>query len=216
MPTQENITPEGTIPVGFSENDFFYKNVTAPIAINDPKYQNMCNVSDNELRNTITQFFNDLKINSVAQPTIKNGTESDNYFKGFGVSNPGARDWGISNLPEYPEGRDELINKTILYYRLVCRNKNLATELQNGLSKNMDGELKLQDSRVNYEREYLNRINLGIGILFTCGFIYYSVITSSTSILPSIKLPEVKLPEVKLPEVKLPETISKVNNLPKK
>ena len=46
-----------------------------------------------------------------------------------------------------------------------------------------------QDAIDNYNKEYLNRINLGIGIIFTIGFIGYSLITKSVpKIIPTIPL----------------------------
>lgn len=209
MPPPENITPEGTIPVGFSENDFFYKNVTAPIQINNPKFKQLCDLSDDELKQTISKYYDDLKTEIPGkQPKMESGSSSDEYFKKFGVTNAGARDYGINDFPKYPDGREELINKTFEYYKLVCKNRSLALELQSWLSKNMDGELKLQDGTTTYNREYLNRVNLGIGILFVCGLIYYCISTTSTSILPDIKIPEVKMPEI--------QTQSNVNNTAKK
>jgi hypothetical protein len=203
MPAPENITPEGTIPVGFSENDFFYKNVTAPIQIDKPEFKQLCNLSDEELKKALSKYYDDLKIDIPGkQPKIESGQSSDDYFKKFGVTNAGARDYGINDFPKYPDGKQELIDKTFEYYKLVCKNKTLALELQSWLSKNMDGELKLQDATTTYNREYLNRINLGIGIIFTCGLIYYCLLTSSTSILPSIKIPNLKIPEI--PKIQTP------------
>ena len=187
---------DGKIPVGFSGNDFFYKSVTAPIQIDS----NFCDLSENELRNKITEYYNDLSLNVPGkQPTKIEVTSYDNKSLTF-------TDNGVTNLPKYPDGKNELIEQTIIYYKLVCENKRLGTELNKFLSSNLDGDIKLQDTNTNYNREYLNRINLGIGIMITCGFIYYCVTAKPGSLLPEVKLPEVKLPEVKLPEVKLPPT----------
>lgn len=180
------------IPVGFSPNDFFFKNVSAPVNMSKPENENLCSYSDDQLKEIITQYYNDLDVNiNGNQPTLTNSNISNNYFKTFGITNPGAVDQGIQNFPKTIDGKNELIDKTLNYYKLICKNKELSGKLQQTLSKNLDGEVKLQDLTQNYNREYLNRINLGIGIIFTCGLIYYCFTTNS-SVLPSIKIPEME------------------------
>jgi hypothetical protein len=182
---------KNVIPVGFSPNDFFFKNVTAPVNMSKPENENLCSYSDDQLKQIITQYYNDLdvSINSI-QPTLINANMSNDYFNTFGVTNSGALDQGIQNFPKTVEGKDELIKKTLDYYKLICKNKELSGKLQQTLSKNLDGEVKLQDLTQNYNREYLNRINLGIGIILICGLIFYCF-TTNTSVLPSIKIPEI-------------------------
>ena len=98
------------IPVGFSQNDFFYKNVTVPINVNSPENSNLCTLTDDELRQKITQYYNDLDVNITGnQPKITSRNESINYFNKFNVTNPGAIDNGIPNFPKYIDGKNELI-----------------------------------------------------------------------------------------------------------
>ena len=70
--------------------------------------------------------------------------------------------------------KKELIESTFNYYKAACENKNKSIELIKSNSANQDSDLKYEDTREFYNREYLNRINLGIGIIATCGFIYYT------------------------------------------
>ena len=183
------------IPVGFSPNDFFFKNVTAPVNMGSPENANVCSYSDDQLKQIITQYYNDLDVNiNSNQPKITSANISNAYFNTFGVTNSGAVDQGIQNFPKTVDGKNELIDKTLNYYKLICKNKELSNKLQETLSKNLDGEVKLQDLTQNYNREYLNRINLGIGIILTCGLIYYCFTTKS-SLLPSIKIPEIEKTE---------------------
>ena len=70
-----------------------------------------------------------------------------------------------------------LKDKTFDYYKSVCRNKSLADELQKKKSANSGGDQKYEDTKTRYNREYLDRINLGVGIFATCGLIYYTAIT---------------------------------------
>jgi hypothetical protein len=187
---------KNVIPVGFSPNDFFFKNVTAPVNMSTPQNENLCSYADYQLKEIITQYYNDLDVyNNSYQPKIKNANISNDYFNTFGVTNSGAEDQGIQDFPKKVEEKDELIRKTLDYYKLICKNKELSGKLQQTLSKNLDGEVKLQDLTQNYNREYLNRINLGIGIIFTCGLIYYCFTTKS-SLLPTIKIPEIEKPNV--------------------
>ena len=189
MPTASE-EEKNIIPVGFSPNDFFFKNVTAPVNMSKPENENLCSYSDDQLKQIITQYYNDLDVNiNSNQPKITGANISNDYFNTFGVTNSGAVDQGITDFPKTVDGKNELIDKTFNYYKLICKNKELSGKLQDTLSKNLDGEVKLQDLTQNYNREYLNRINLGIGIIFTCGLIYYCFTTNS-SVLPSIKIPE--------------------------
>ena len=195
-------TPDGTIPVGFSGNDFFYKSVSAPIQINKKENEDFCELSDDELRKRITEYYNDLSFSVPGiQPKIvpspnQPGVQYSNPFnRGYlGWWRPPPRpptdfnitkinDEGVSDLPLLDDEKNALIEQTITYYKLVCQNKRLATELNKWLSSNIDGDIKLQDTNTNYNREYLNRINLGIGIIITCGFIYYCV-TAKPAELP--------------------------------
>lgn len=180
------------VPVGFSPNDFFFKNVTAPVNMSKPENANVCSYSDDQLKEIITQYYNDLDVNIAGnQPKITSANISNDYFKTFGVTNSGAVDQGIQNFPKTIDGKNELIDKTFNYYKLICKNKELSNKLRETLSKNLDGEVKLQDLTQNYNREYLNRINLGIGIILTGGLIYYCFMTKSY-LLPTIKIPEIQ------------------------
>lgn len=181
---------KNVIPVGFSPNDFFFQNVTAPINISKPENENLCSYSDDQLKEIITQYYNDLDVIIANQPKLTNANMSKDYFDKYGITNEGARDGGIKDFPKTVDGKYELIDKTLNYYKLICKNKELSGKLQQTLSKNLDGEVKLQDLTQNYNREYLNRINLGIGILLICALIYYCFTTNS-SLLPSIKIPEI-------------------------
>jgi hypothetical protein len=81
--------------------------------------------------------------------------------------------------------QQNLINTTMKYYKEVCVNKRKATELIQSNSHNQDSDLKYEDAKQLYNREYLNRINLGVGILAICGLIYYTISSSSEPILPN-------------------------------
>jgi hypothetical protein len=70
--------------------------------------------------------------------------------------------------------QQQIVNSTIEYYKAVCKNRDLAAELIKTNSSNSDAELKQNDVQTFYNREYLNRINLGVGIFLTCGLIYYT------------------------------------------
>ena len=100
-------------------------------------------------------------------------------------------DNGANELPDEPDGKIFLINKSVEYYKLVCENERLANELKNSLSKNLDGDLKYDDSLNTYNKEYLNKVNLGIGIVCIIGLILFSL----NSKPPSASSQMLKLPE---------------------
>jgi len=85
----------------------------------------------------------------------------------------------INEIDLDPKKKDELIASTVNYYKAACANKNKSVELIKSNSTNQDSDLKYEDTREFYNREYLNRINLGIGIIATCGFIYYTFISGN-------------------------------------
>ena len=279
-----------SIPVGFSPSDFFYKNVTVPTVIKNDKNQgkDMCDISENVLKERIIAYFSDLSYNPVGkQPKILNragqciiekatdstGTTADNWtmvytkdskgnqmctcsqvptgvtpyisesassFNATSDLNPtkvskytcknstniSINDTGFSEISLDQKNKEYLIDNTFEFYKMVCKNQNLVTELQGSISKNLNGDLKLDDSIDKYNREYLNRINLGIGIIFICGFIFYCITTKPGSLsqvkMPDMKIPEMNIPEMKIPDMKMPEmkmpqvNIPSVNSLPKK
>ena len=90
--------------------------------------------------------------------------------------------------------KTELIDKLVIYYKSLCRNELLAKKIMQTNSQNSNGELQYQDAIDKYNREYLNRINLGIGIIFTSGIISYFLMTKS---LPKISptVPTIPLPK---------------------
>lgn len=274
-----------SIPVGFSPSDFFYKNVTVPTVIKNDKNKgkDMCDISENVLKERIIAYFSDLSYNPVGkQPKILNragqciiqkvpddstGTTADNWTMVYTKDSKGnqlctcskvpggvtpyisasassfnAKDLSATKLGKYTcknstnisindngfseisldqDEKEKLINKTFEFYKMVCKNQNLVTELEGSISKNLNGDLKLDDSIDKYNREYLNRINLGIGIIFICGFISYCITTKPGSLsqvkMPEIKIPEMKMPEMKMPDMKMPDMkMPSVNSLPKK
>lgn len=92
--------------------------------------------------------------------------------------------------------KNELVDKLVIYYKAICRNEVLAKKLMQTNSQNSNGELQYEDAIDKYNREYLNRINLGIGITFTAGAIaYYLMNKSLPKTLPTVPLPTVPLPK---------------------
>jgi len=89
--------------------------------------------------------------------------------------------------------QQQIISSSVQYYKAVCKNKELAAELLKTNSSNEDAEVKYNDVRTFYNREYLNRINLGAGILISCGLIYY---TFSQGTTPEIILPTIPKPNI--------------------
>jgi hypothetical protein len=67
----------------------------------------------------------------------------------------------------------DLVDSTFNYYKAACANKDKSTKLL-GMQETNNTDLKYDDTKEFYIREYINRINLGIGIIATCGFILYS------------------------------------------
>lgn len=158
-------------PVGFTRDDYFYKNVNVsyenkPVNF-DPTY---CQLSSDQLKNKFRDELNaKTKITEKSQPNLR--------IKGEDV-----------DIADYPNiqpvqvdevRKTEIINKTAEYYQSVCKNKDLAEELNSSLVKNDDGDQKYDDMVTYYNMEYLNKINLGVGIIFTCGAIFYTIRTSS-------------------------------------
>jgi hypothetical protein len=97
------------------------------------------------------------------------------------------QDSSINDISLDTEKKEQLVKQTVDYYKAVCANKTKADDLMQSTSQNLDSDLKYSDVQTFYNREYLNRINLGIGILATCGLIYYTFTASpSTSLVPTI------------------------------
>ena len=94
------------------------------------------------------------------------------------------KDTSINDIQLDPSNREQIIESTIKYYRSLCQNKEKAEQLTQTNSINQDSDLKYDDIKEYYNREYLNRINLGIGIVVTCGFIYMTVM-SGNSVVPT-------------------------------
>lgn len=227
----------------FNENDFFYKNVNAPIVF-DP---NKCSLSDAELKEFIKQKLNlpdnintgnipltDQKEGQCTWRRVQDGDvgsqQAVSWKMVYGIdgsnkqtctcvangSNPiistgstifsttlqgsmvnsnkytcknsipiTLQDSKINDVSLDPSIKDNIVNNTLTYYRSVCSNKQKASDLMNSTSKNENSDLKYEDTKTFYNREYLNRINLGIGILTTIGLIYYTFsIGSIESIIP--------------------------------
>lgn len=99
------------------------------------------------------------------------------YYSCANSSTTPIQDAGVANANLDPNQIQTLIDKTFDYYKSICRNKELADKLQKKNSANSGGDQKYEDAKTLYNREYLNRINLGIGIFTTCGLIYYTSIT---------------------------------------
>jgi len=93
-------------------------------------------------------------------------------------------DTKINDIHLDASNREKIISSSVNYYKSVCQNKDKAAALLETNSLNIDSDLKYEDVKEFYNREYLNRINLGIGIIATCGFIYFTVM-SGNQILPS-------------------------------
>ena len=167
------------IPVGFSTNDFFYNSVRSPFNATDA-----CKTNDIDLKNDIRNYFNDLKFNYTSKQSKRNVDTNGNQINNYEFVDKGVP----TILPNEVPGKEDLINKTVEYYRLVCENKRIVNELKDTISKNLDGDLKYNDAVTYYNREYLNRINLGIGIVFTIGFIFYCINAKPKAELPVPKL----------------------------
>ena len=86
-----------------------------------------------------------------------------------------SKDIGSKTIPEIKEVLvpDTLVDSTFNYYKAACANKDKSTKLL-GMQETNNTDLKYDDTKEFYNREYINRINLGIGIIATCGFILYS------------------------------------------
>ena len=227
----------------FNENDFFYKNVNAPIVFDS----NKCGLTDAELKEFIKQKLNlpdnintgtvpltdqkegqctwrkvqdgDLatqqavswkmvysmdKSNRQTCTCVANGSNpiisSDpNIFSSRlqgSILNTNKytcknsipitlKDTKVNDISLDSSIKDNIVNNTLTYYRSVCRNKQKASDLMNSTSKNENSDLKYEDTKTFYNREYLNRINLGIGIITTIGLIYYTFsIGTIESIIP--------------------------------
>jgi len=229
----------------FSDTDFFYNNINAPIKFNP----NLCTLSDVSLNEAITKALNlpnDIthgvlpKTDQTAgQCTLKKATADDekldqkfkakswklNYV-GSGINQKCScskadpieyipydnlelkyanatdlkedveyvcknsipvtiKDKTISDITLDQTKKQQLINSTVQYYKAACANKDKSVELIKTNSVNQDSDLKYEDTKEFYNREYINRINLGIGIITTCGFIFYTFISGSQSITPS-------------------------------
>lgn len=103
-------------------------------------------------------------------------------------------DTQINDIKLDQETQQKIITSSVDYYKAVCKNKDLAAELIKTNSSNEDADVKYNDVRTFYNREYLNRINLGVGILLSCGLIYYIFSEGISEIIPSIPKPSIPKP----------------------
>lgn len=126
---------------------------------------------------------------------LGNGATATNYYKCEKSLQLQFTDNGINNeINTNNIRKNELIDKLVIYYKAICRNEVLAKKLMQNNSQNSNGELQYEDAIDKYNREYLNRINLGIGITFTAGAIGYFLMNKSLpKILPTV--PTVPLPK---------------------
>jgi hypothetical protein len=88
----------------------------------------------------------------------------------------------LSNVTVDISAQRKLIDSTVKYYKSACKNYNKSNKLINEYSSKENNELKYDDTKSYYNREYLNRINLGLGILATCGIIYFTLSSSNVAI----------------------------------
>jgi hypothetical protein len=86
-------------------------------------------------------------------------------------------DTEINDISLDPNNRKQIITATVNYYKSACKNKDKSEILMSKPPTNEDSEVRYEDTKEFYNREYLNRINLGIGIIATCGFIYHTFTT---------------------------------------
>jgi hypothetical protein len=115
---------------------------------------------------------------SVFSTSMGSPIEPSAYYSCVNSSSTSVQDKGINVVNLDDNQIQTLKDKTFDYYKSVCRNKSLADELQKKKSANSGGDQKYEDAKTLYNREYLNRINLGVGIIATCGLIYYTAITT--------------------------------------
>jgi len=228
----------------FSNTDFFYNNINAPIKF-DSK---LCSLSKDKLKKQITNALNlpndithgvlPTTDQTAGQCTLRKATADDagldtkfkakswklNY-NGSGINQKCScskldpkeyipynnlelkyanatglkedveyvcknsipvtiKDNTISDITLDQTKKNELIDSTVKYYESACANKAKSVELIQSNSVNQDSDLKYEDTKEFYNREYINRINLGIGIITTCGFIFYTFISGNESIIP--------------------------------
>jgi hypothetical protein len=152
--------PEDIIPIGFSSNDFFYKNVNT-INMDGNRWgigttNDLCSKDITDLKYLVKTQLDNLNLNIDKQPT------NSNYDNG-----------NITPINTNSINNDEIVNKIVEYYLAVCKNEKLAKKIMEYHSDNANGELQYNDSMNSYEREYLNRINLGLGIIVIIGIIYF-------------------------------------------
>lgn len=105
--------------------------------------------------------------------------EPSTYYSCTNSSSATIQDNGVNPVNLDPNQIQGIIDKTTDYYKSVCKNNELAEKLRMNGSSDNNGDQKYKDAKTLYTREYLNRINLGVGIVATCGFIYYTVITKA-------------------------------------
>ena len=87
----------------------------------------------------------------------------------------------MNNISVDISSQKQLVSSTVNYYKSACANYQKSNILLNTVSSKDENDLKYSDTKTYYNREYLNRINLGLGILATCGIIYFTVTSSSST-----------------------------------
>lgn len=113
--------------------------------------------------------------------------QSSSYYTCANSGDVTINDTGFRTINNDNLNKDKIIEKLVDYYLEICKNKKLALKLMEQENKNKNGDLQYTDSKNLYYREYLNRINLGIGIIFIFGTIGYSLFSNSIpKVIPNI------------------------------
>lgn len=108
---------------------------------------------------------------------------SDVYYSCTNSTPITIQDPGASTIQIDNSQNEIIIQAAFDYYKSVCKNKDLSIEIQSKSSTNENGELKYEDMKTFYNKEYLTRINLGIGILINVGIMYFTL--SAKGIVPT-------------------------------
>jgi hypothetical protein len=94
------------------------------------------------------------------------------------------QDNGASTVQLDETQKGKLMQSTFDYYKSVCKNKVLSEEIIGSLTTNEYGDQKYEDMKSFYNKEYLTRINLGIGIFMATGLMYFTLNTKGIVPLP--------------------------------
>lgn len=112
---------------------------------------------------------------TIFSTQIGSPVNSDTYYRCTNSVPITIQDNGVTKVQLSAEQKEKLIQTTFDYYQSVCKNKKLADELETKLSNNENGDQKYEDMKTFYNKEYLTRINLGIGILIATGLMYFTL-----------------------------------------